>query len=79
MKDAAARAGAAMDAPDVGAGACPSAAEAVPTKDEATTAAAAATVRILSVRVAAICFVLGSGTTRWIACECSEEEAVEAV
>ena len=79
MKDAAARAGAAMDAPDVGAGAGPSAAEAVPTKDEATTAAAAATVRILSVRVAAICFVLGSGTTRWIACECREEEAVEAV
>ena len=78
MKEAAARAGAAMDAPEVGAGAGPSAAEATPTRDKATTAAAADTVRILSFRVAAICFVLG-GTTRWIACECSEEEAVEAV
>ena len=56
VKDVAARAGANMDAPDIGAGAGPSAAEAVPTSDEATAAAAAATVRILSFRVAAICF-----------------------
>uniref|UniRef100_A0A804Q4H1 Uncharacterized protein n=1 Tax=Zea mays TaxID=4577 RepID=A0A804Q4H1_MAIZE len=42
-----------MDAAaDVGAGAGPSAAEAVPTRDAAT---AAATMRILSFRVAAIC------------------------
>jgi hypothetical protein len=54
VKDAAATAGAAMDAAaDVGAGAGPSsAAEAVPTRDAAT---AAATMRILSFRVAAIC------------------------
>src|SRR5688572_2088121 len=43
-----------MDAPDVGAGAGPSAAEAVASRDDAATAT---TARILSLRVAAICSV----------------------
>jgi hypothetical protein len=49
VRDAAATAGAAMDASEVGAGAGSAAcAEAVATRDDATTAADAATVRILS-------------------------------
>ncbi|KQK05523.1 hypothetical protein BRADI_2g20546v3 [Brachypodium distachyon] len=53
-----AMAGAATEALEAGAGAGPSAADAVPTSDEATTVAAAATARILSFRVTAIDLLL---------------------
>ena len=54
VKDAMATAGVAADAPEAGAGAGPSAAETVLTM----TVAAAATARILSFRVGAICLLL---------------------